>query len=999
MAMTTPENSHLGGSPNRVSPYKPSNPMPGVLTRPVLANGNSVYRVNLLAMLSPRAQYSVGDAKKYFREHLSLGDYYTEGQRVPGQWYGKGAEALGLSGVTTEGPFVRLCDNLHPQTGRRLTQRQNTNRTETGVDGLERETANRRVFYDFTFSPPKSVSIAALAGDDARIVRAHEEAVAATLNELQALAATRVRSKGQCADRPTSNIVAAIFRHDTSRALDPHLHSHCIVFNATFDPVERRWKALQNHDMLQAQKFIESVYYHELARELTRLGYRIENRLRGDFELQGLASELIEKFSKRHRQIDQKTQEVLARRPEASNGAVAAIRENIAHRERPPKVGELGLPQLQRLWDNQMTPAERRSLRGLTVNEGPSVNASAMTAEQAVAWAEEHLFERRSLVHEHELWRHALEHARGQGVSLGEIQAATRQRGYLRDERNPSRVTLREHLQREWEIICAAKEGRFGFGPFCPDPQPDNPQLDEEQHQAVRRLLKSPDFITLFRGGAGTGKSFTLREVERRLREAGYSVQVLAPQRQQVMGLQGDGFENVATLSALLARGQLPRRSVLLVDEAGQIGGKQMHALLALAQESGARVILSGDTRQHGAVEASDALRAIEKHSGLAPVELTNIRRQNPALAKTLEERERIKEYRQAVAEARDGKLAQSFDRLEKLGAIEQCAQADQRERLAARYLALTKTHQSCVVVSQSWNEIHRVNEAIRLALKGQGLLGEAETKVTALQPLDLTEAQKRDARSYGSDTVLVFNRNLRGFRAGESVRMKSIGQAHLIVEGESRIAMIGFKHLDRLTACHCQEMALSPGDRLQLKANGCGADHRKLANGELVTVQRIDPDGRVVLTDGRILDKGYRQFVHGYAVTSYASQGKSVDQVLFSDSALKAATNQQQWYVTISRGKRGVHIFTADKAQLRENITRSGERPLAVECVSAQTRRSWFSRLVARRWGERMARVLDRRRRARIAEALRRRAMEQVERPRPERHAWTPRQSRGVRV
>src|SRR5215469_912800 len=121
-------------------------------------------------MLAAKAQYSLADAKRYFREHLSVGDYYTEGQHIPGQWLGKGAADLGLSGVTGEDEFIRLCENLHPQTGEQLTLRQNTARIEIDENGVEHQAANRRVFYDFTFSPPKSVSIAALVGGDARIV-------------------------------------------------------------------------------------------------------------------------------------------------------------------------------------------------------------------------------------------------------------------------------------------------------------------------------------------------------------------------------------------------------------------------------------------------------------------------------------------------------------------------------------------------------------------------------------------------------------------------------------------------------------------------------------------------------------------------------------------------------------------------------------------------------------------------------------------------------------
>ena len=135
-------------------------------------------------MLAIKQQCSLKDAQQYFKEHLSIGDYYTEGQQVLGHWFGQGAEDLGLGGVTHLDEFVRLCENLHPHTGEKLTMRQNITRTEIGRDGQEHENSNRRVFYDFTFSPTKSVSIAAMVGDDPRIVEAHEQAVNEALRQL-----------------------------------------------------------------------------------------------------------------------------------------------------------------------------------------------------------------------------------------------------------------------------------------------------------------------------------------------------------------------------------------------------------------------------------------------------------------------------------------------------------------------------------------------------------------------------------------------------------------------------------------------------------------------------------------------------------------------------------------------------------------------------------------------------------------------------------------------
>ncbi|MFO1513328.1 MAG: MobF family relaxase, partial [Verrucomicrobiota bacterium] len=192
-------------------------------------------------MVTAKTQYNLKNAREYFEEHLCVGDYYDEGQRVAGEWIGIGAERLGLSGKVRAEDFLRLCENQHPSSGETLTQRLNTTRTEEG-----RSSANRRIFYDFTFSPPKSVSIAGFLGQDERIFEAHARAVQEALKEFEAFAATRVRVGGARGERLTRNFVAAKFTHDTSRALDPHMHTHCIVFNATFDVVEQKWKALEN---------------------------------------------------------------------------------------------------------------------------------------------------------------------------------------------------------------------------------------------------------------------------------------------------------------------------------------------------------------------------------------------------------------------------------------------------------------------------------------------------------------------------------------------------------------------------------------------------------------------------------------------------------------------------------------------------------------------------------------------------------------------------------
>ena len=900
-------------------------------------------------MLSPKTQTNLKNAQSYFEEHLAVGDYYSEGEQIVGEWIGLGAAALGLSAAVGKDEFLKLCENRHPQTGERLTARmKETRQTDDGG-----EVANRRVFFDFTFSPPKSVSIAALVGDDQRIVAAHRAAVKVAVQELEAFAATRVRMAGTNSDRVTGNIVAALFEHETSRALDPHLHTHCIVFNATHDEAENRWKALQNFQMLVAQKYVENVYYHELARALHACGYTVENSARGDFRIAGIAPELCARFSKRHREIDEQTERFLAEHPEKSGGNVKAIREHLAHKERSRKQRDIPREQLRALWNGQLAASERPSMPS---SDGEK-SLPPRDAADAVNWAEEHLFDRRSIVREHELWRHALEYARGQSVTLEEIKRETAKRPYIREEHG--KVTRRDVLAREWEIVQLAKTGAGARTPLALHRADDDATFADDQRTALRRILSSRDLVTLFRGGAGTGKSYVLRRVQEALHREGRATHVLAPQRQQVLDLSNDGLSGAQTVAEFLDSGSFVAGAVVIVDEAGQIGARQLFNLLKLVESRGGRVILSGDTRQHGPVEASDALRAIERYSGLRAAELNEIRRQDPERARDEAERARIREYRAAVKDASEGSLEASFDRLEQLGVITEASPERLRDELAGAYVELASKNQSAIVVSQTWAEIDEVNARIRRTLCDRGLLAGAEESVTSLRHVDLTTAQKNDRRYYPEDHVVVFNQSVGRCKRGDVGRVLGITKRGVVIDTGHSLHVVKPAHMDAINVCRPLEMTVCRGDRLQLKANAQTTGGAKLANGEIVTIAKIKRGGEIVLADGRTLPASYRQFVRGYAVTSYGSQGKTVDHVLLADSASRAATNSQQWYVSISRGRRSIRIFTPDKAALRQHITRSGDRPLALDLQLPRSRHEALRQILLH--GARRGRALAR--------------------------------------
>lgn len=327
------------------------------------------------------------------------------------------------------------------------------------------------------------------------------------------------------------------------------------------------------------------------------------------------------------------------------------------------------------------------------------------------------MFERKSVVADHELFAAALARGRGQNFMLEQVREAVASAPYIRDK-TLNKLTTPEVLARERDVVLAARDGRWLHAPFNSAFKPST-ALSPEQARAVRRILGSADFITLFQGSAGTGKSFTLREVVRGLKDTGIESLVLAPQHQQADDLRRDGLDGAITLARALAQGGLPSRAVVILDEAGQVGAKDMLALVHRVQAAGGRLILSGDTRQHGAVVASDALRAIEQYSLLEPIRLSAIRRQDPSKVSAKKEKAFVRTYRRAVECATLGRTVESFDILDKAGCVLELPADELSQSLANTYCDALERGDKVLAVAQTWNKVREANVAIREALAG----------------------------------------------------------------------------------------------------------------------------------------------------------------------------------------------------------------------------------------------------------------------------------------
>jgi conjugative relaxase-like TrwC/TraI family protein len=853
-------------------------------------------------MFTAVAHKNLADAESYFDEHLAQNDYYAAGEIRPGQWIGAGAERLGLKEAVTRDQFHALWENQNPNDGERLTQRS------------QRE-GQRRVFYDFICSAPKSVSVLAVTLDDQRLIEAHEEAAKFAFHELETFAAARVRKDGARKDRTTGNLVAAAFVHDSSRALDPQLHTHFTVFNATFDKEEHCWKALEARGMYDAIRYGTAVYRNELAKRVQQIGYRIQPAKNG-FQIEGVSDEVMKRFSKRARQRDQAVQEMeqkLGRK--LSNDEIS----HAVHQSRAKKVKGISTAEVRERQWSQLSADERQSLQTLRTLARPSrLPRSALVENQVLNHAVAHVFERKSVVPEHELLSVALSHRLG-AVDLDHLKGAVKHRPDLvKTERG---FSTQQILATELSLIQTVNTGCDAVAPLHPGYKPAD-WLREDHRRAIYHVLRTSDRITGLRGLAGSGKTTALRELVAACKEAKIEPLFCAPTVAATEVLRKEGFEAKTLQSLLLSKQILSKDKLVVLDEAGAVGIDDMNRLFDYAHD--ARIILSGDTGQHASVTRGDALRILERHSHFKSGQLTAIRRQRKAA------------YRQAVELAAQKRTVEAFAQLERMGAVTEVladGHHDLHDSAAKSYLKALAENKSALLVAPTWNEIEAVTEKVRAALKTSGRLAGEEKEFLVFDSLSWTEAQKRDARQYRPGMAIHFHRTTHGFDKNETVAVVAVENDSLTVQradGTETVFPLG----QGSALCDVGErrkLQIAAGDKLLLQANAV-AVRKHFINGELVEVRTIQGDS-VLLADGRVIPADYRTFTHGYAVTSHATQGKTVDEVLLvASSRSLPAINQEQFYVSISRGRERCQIFTDDSELLRSHVTRSSARLAAVE-------------------------------------------------------------------
>jgi conjugative relaxase-like TrwC/TraI family protein len=893
-------------------------------------------------MLSIGRLGTTGGAEYYLDKVANnVDDYYLGRGEAPGQWIGATSEQLGLVGqVDAEALRNLLAGN-----------------SAGGEDlGLQVQ-PGRRPGYDLTFSAPKGVSLLwAFGPGDVRdaISAAHDRAIGAVLDHLSTEACYARRGHGGAELIDADGFIGAAFRHRTSRAGDPQLHTHVVVPNLVHG-VDGRWSAPDGRHLYIWKKTAGTLYQSALRAELAPLGLAWHVRRNGLGELRDVPKTILRAFSKRRADIE------AAMDQRGFTSSRAAEKSALATRQRKP-AGTTPADLLRERWSEQLAEIELPDGQGGTrqagvddlnaalgndppIPPGPETTEAilrVLAGENGVSlddWEiNEHLapdtrvlpvtllgstFTRREAIC---AVARAFDVTPDQALALtsklldrdsvvrvladpgaGIDRVQTKSGQLIPATSGDRRYTTTELLAAEQRITRSAvvriKEGTGRVAPGTVDQVLGlHAHLDTEQADGVRALLTSGNGYDLVTGQAGTGKSTMLHAARVGWEEAGYKVIGTAVAARAAAELEaGTGIPS-SSLAQLLAdlreSGGLTSRHVIVVDEASMVGSRSLDRLRSHVDAAGAKLVLVGDNRQLSSIDAGGALRSMAHELGSHVVTLTTNRRQGASDQQW---------ERDALVALRDGNVIPAVHAYVEHGRVTITGTIDEaRHRLI-----------------EDWWEIHRDRTTAVLAVRRADVVALNDMVRARRQAAgELGEEIRLDGKAFSVGDRVIFEKNQRVKEASEFDQDRGHGMVRIRNGTFGTVVGVGDPAGNLVTreGDVQGDVLRIQGDVLRIQGDiGVTDDLKGREEVASALVVELDDGSRAILPRSYAEDSTSL----GYALTVFRSQGITVDHTfgLGGDSLF-----QEAGYTQLSRGRLSNNLYVAAPENPRWEIGHTAE-------------------------------------------------------------------------
>ncbi|SAL60175.1 MobF family relaxase [Caballeronia humi] len=496
------------------------------------------------------------------------------------------------------------------------------------------------------------------------------------------------------------------------------------------------------------------------------------------------------------------------------------------------------------------------------------------------------------------------------------------------------RYTTQKALAREKAILAIERTGRGAVEPIMTaaavNTALEGTPLNAGQRRAVEAIVSTRNRFVGIQGDAGTGKTYTVNHAIALIQQAsglsdGYRAVALAPYGNQVKALKNEGLEAHTLASFLRSKNKpIDGKTILVLDESGVVGARQMEQVMRLVEKTGARMVLLGDTKQTAAIEAGKPFAQLQQ-DGMQTARISEIQRQTDHDLKT------------AVEHAAEGRVTQSLAHIKHVEELKE--PAERHRAIGDDYLRLTEPERRDTLIVAGTNQARReINAMVResLRLTGQGREFETLTRV------DLTQAQRRFAPSYRSGMVIQPEKDCpkAGLARGETYRVDEAlpGNTLVLQRQDGTTTMINPRKVTQLSVYHLERAELSVGDTVRINRNDPGRD---LTNGDRMRVAGVT-GGIVQLEsveqrDGRparsleLLANRPLHLEHAYASTVHSAQGLTNERALIALDTRSRTTSMNLYYVAITRARHEARIYTNAINELPAAIARRFDKSTAL--------------------------------------------------------------------